>query len=186
MTTHQMLTDVLRREGWPRVTDHPADRGGLTKGGVTFKNYNAWRLEQGQAAVTVDQFMRLNETEARAFFAEALFKPFDFVTDERTRVFLTDWSVTSGPDDPTKALQVCLFSLRLYTGALDGVTGPKTRAAWKLLTDPSVIYSELLQARSDFYFRLAFGADVKAFLQSHPASQLTNLHGWIRRNMEFV
>ena len=31
----KLIDDVLRREGWPAVTEARADRGGLTKGGVT-------------------------------------------------------------------------------------------------------------------------------------------------------
>ena len=37
MTTEQVITDILRREGWPKYTNRAADKGGPTKGGITLE-----------------------------------------------------------------------------------------------------------------------------------------------------
>ena len=37
------LEKILEREGWPKYTDHPDDRGGPTKGGITLGTLRSWR-----------------------------------------------------------------------------------------------------------------------------------------------
>lgn len=190
-TLDQVLTDVLQREGWPAVTDRPADRGGLTRGGVTLDNYNAWRVSRGDAPITADQLRNLSEVDARAFLADQFGRPFAFVGDEGVFVLLVDWAVTSGPDDPTRALQKALQAVGHYAGAVDGAPGPATRAAWVAvhgdLTLCDEIEKSVLAQRRDFYVRLALAdPDVVAFIKAHPATQLRNLRGWLNRCDEFA
>ena len=188
MTRADILTGVLEREGWPKVTDLPSDRGGLTKGGVTFTNYNAWRVKHRERPLTRDEFAEITEDEARTFFEDEFFAPLEFVTDERLFVFLADWAVNAGPDDPIRELQRVLIARGLYTGSVDGVAGPKTREAWRAVEHASIrsIEAQMIGARQDFYLDRAFDADVRAFIATHPTSQLRNLRGWLRRNISFI
>jgi lysozyme family protein len=39
------LTEILEREGWPTYTEHPDDRGGPTKGGITLSTLRSWRSQ---------------------------------------------------------------------------------------------------------------------------------------------
>nr|WP_222532573.1 glycosyl hydrolase 108 family protein [Azospirillum sp. 412522] len=41
--TEAIIDTILRREGWPRYTDRPSDRGGPTKGGITLATLTNWR-----------------------------------------------------------------------------------------------------------------------------------------------
>jgi lysozyme family protein len=182
----QILTDVLRREGWPKVTDHPSDRGGLTKGGVTFKNYNAWLVKRHGVSISEQAFRDLTESEARSFFYDQFFAPFEFVrqASHALYVLLGDWAVNSGPDDPTKALQAELHV------QVDGAIGNETRGAFKAIEDSSSALNKIRRAivrrRQDFYIDAAFDSAVRKFLEEHKSSQLHNLRGWLRRNLEFA
>lgn len=191
-TIDQVLTDILRREGWPAVTNLSSDRGGLTKGGVTLRSYNAWRAKRQQGPLTRPQFINLTEADAREFFRDGYAKPFEFVGDDPIAPLLIDWCVNAGVDDPTKALQTALQSRYFYPGAIDGVLGPGTRAAWVAWTTRAdsaaafLLERELVIARMEFHLSRAFDADVRAFLASHPATQLHNLRGWLHRTQEFL
>ncbi len=72
-TLDEVLTDVLQREGWPAVTDRAADRGGLTRGGITLKNYNAWLRAAGTAELTAEQFIAVINHVTKPWRALVLF-----------------------------------------------------------------------------------------------------------------
>lgn len=190
MTRDEVLGAVLRREGWPKVSDRPGDLGGLTKGGVTIVAYNGYRARRGLRAVTRDEFPALSEADARVFYADEYFAPFAFVQTEVIFVLLTDWAVNAGIDDPTRALQLELQSRGWYRGTVDGVPGPMTRAAWSQCAgDAAVlaaIHHGLVEARIEFHFDRAFDPLVREFLRTHPTTQLQFLRGWIRRAWSFV
>jgi lysozyme family protein len=193
VTIDQILTEVLRREGWPKVTDRPSDRGGLTKGGVTYANYNAWRVKHGERPLMREEFVAITEADARAFFEDEFCRPFAFVdgpTTHRLYHALADWSVNAGPDDPARALQHLLADRGLYRGALDGIVGPATRLAWLMAKDDAAdvraIELALIAARVEFHLERAFDAEVRDFLRTHPRTQLHNLRGWTRRALGFL
>lgn len=190
ITIDQVLTDVLRRERWPAVTDTPSDRGGLTKGGVTYTNYNAWRMNHGERPLTREEFVGITEGEARAFFEDEFCRPFGFIGDEGIFVLLADWAINAGVDDPAKALQLELRRRDLYRGAIDGIPGPATRAAWLMVRTDLVACTDielaLVKDRIRFHIERAFDAEVREFIRSHPRTQLRNLRGWLNRTMEFI
>ena len=70
MTTEDLLTDILRREGG--YVDHPADRGGPTKFGITHATLREWRGRP----VTRDDVRALTEEEARAIYRARYVAPF--------------------------------------------------------------------------------------------------------------
>lgn len=181
----ELLDDILRREGWPKVTEHPFDKGGLTKGGVTYRSYGHWRAKQGLKPLSREAFAQITEGHARAFFVDEFLTPFMFIADDKLFGSLADWSVNAGPDDPARALQQALRVAGADPGAIDGVVGPKTRAAWDVVkADPDTvarITKAVGRARLEFHLSKAFGADVQAFLIAHPKSQLWNARGWILR-----
>jgi lysozyme family protein len=189
-TTYALITDVLRREGWPKITDDPADRGKLTKGGVSRIHYNRWRLQQGLAELTPDEFVKIHEFEARQFFEASLFEPLRFVKDARIFAFVSDWSVNAGPDNPIRAIQKELQKRGFYAGAVDGIAGPKTRAAWNAATADLAVVTDieiaLIRARIEEAMDIGFDAQFRAFLDSHPTTQARFVRGWIRRSLEFI
>jgi lysozyme family protein len=190
VTIDDLLSDVLTREGWPKVTEYPSDPGGLTRGGVTIASYNAWRAKQRLHALTREQFVRITEQEARDFFYDEFVRPFIFIGEEAIFAFLGDWAVNAGVDDPTKALQTELKRLGHDPGAIDGVPGPKTRAAWdQVARDPVAcreIKAALIRARIEFHVTRDMDAAVDAFLKTHKTTRLHALHGHLRRTASFI
>lgn len=190
MTADQILDDLLRREGWPKVTNRESDRGGLTKGGVTFRSYNAWRGQHGERALTPEEFALITEPEARTFFADEFFRPLAFVGDEGIYVLLADWAVHAGVAAPVRALQQQLATRGLYAGRIDGVPGAGTKAGWAQIARDlpacAALECDLIKARGQFYLAIAFDAQAREFLRAHPATQLHNLEGWMHRLFEFI
>jgi lysozyme family protein len=189
-TTYALITDVLRREGWPKITDDPADRGKLTKGGVSRLHYNRWRLQQGLAELTPDEFVKIHEFEARQFFEASLFEPLRFVKDARIFAFVSDWSVNAGPDNPIRAIQKELQKRGFYAGAVDGIAGPKTRAAWNAATADLARVTDieiaLIKAAVEEDINRAIDKKARAFIEANPDTQLTWLKGWVLRRLSFL
>jgi lysozyme family protein len=189
-STYELVTDVLRREGWPAVTDDPADAGGLSRGGVSLKHYNRWRLQQGLPDVPRDKFHLLAEFEARQFFEASLFEPLRFVKDARIFAFVADWSVNAGPDNPIRAIQKELQKRGFYAGAVDGIAGPKTRAAWNAATADLARVTDieiaLIKAAVEEDINRAIDKKARAFIEANPDTQLTWLKGWVLRRLSFL
>lgn len=186
-----LLSGVLKREGWPKITDHPWDRGGLTKGGVTLVSYNRWLRQRSELEMTPEEFRDLPESSARAFLYDTFCRPFAFVQQDRDLFeFLCDWSVNAWADDPAKALQQILKDAGVYTGSVDGIPGPGTRQAWgrfkETHQDAVALRQALVAARIEFHIMRGFDAPVLEFLKSHPDTQLHNLRGWIWRSLAFL
>jgi lysozyme family protein len=186
-TLDQILSDVLRREGWPTVSNRPADKGGLTKGGITFTSYNAWRRLKGKDPITPTEFAKvITEEEARRFMADQIAGPLAPVEYINPDIFamLVDWAETSGPDDPLRGLQTCLRK-QGYNVTVDGLYGPATDSALRSSNKPT-LYQDLIQERTEFYTLLALrDPQVKAFRIANPDTDLENLHGWILRAQSF-
>lgn len=189
----RVLRDGLRREGWPKpARHHPADRGGLTRGGITAVNWGDYK-RLGRPA-TAEELNAITEDEALAFYFDryVLLPHFDQITDQKLRALLVDWAFTSWWDDPTKALQSSLKARGLYDGNIDGVLGPKTKDALFRDRDPRQLYRDVYTARGDFYVTLALTDPMlwrllkKADPDGIEASklQIHNLRGWLNRHAE--
>jgi lysozyme family protein len=61
----EILGRLLSADGWPRMRERPAHRGGLAKGDITLDTLGAWR----GTPVTVDDLTGLTEDEARQIYA---------------------------------------------------------------------------------------------------------------------
>jgi lysozyme family protein len=188
MTLETLYADFFRREGWPQVTDRPSDRGGLTKGGITFVNYNAWRAQQGLAPLTGAQFTDLTQPDALRFLADAFVKPLAFLDDEPVQLLLVDFAMNAGPANAITILQGSLKAIGVYGGATDGVAGPRTQSAWQALSDGlrRGLYTAMLTAIIKRDVRIALDSEARAFLATHKTTQLHNLAGWLNRRLEFL
>jgi lysozyme family protein len=185
VTPDTWLSAVLRREGWPAFTDHPADKGGPTKGGITLTTLTAWRTFLRRPLPTVDDLRDLSETEARDIYRHWYLEPWFWLGDDDLVSLCADWHVTSGPTHPTRAIQAFLGVV------VDGVLGPKTvraYAARALHNDRAflhALYCHVWQARLRFYVAICLNEeDVRAFLRNHPATQLHFLRGWLNRALD--
>lgn len=189
-TLDSIIEDILFREGWPKVTNRAADDGGLTKGGITFENYNRWRKSQGRTPMLPTAFPELTRDAAVEFILSSIAGPFYSLQDLDVRLFalMFDWAMTSGPDDPTKALQ---SSIRALGGdvVVDGTFGIKTRVALEQKYRDGareLIYKLVAKQRVLFYIKVALNDDgVRQFRAANP-TDLDNINGWVTRALEFL
>jgi lysozyme family protein len=162
-----IIDDIIRREGG--FIHHPADRGGPTKYGITAKTLGDWR-HLGRIA-TSDEVAALTEAEAREIYRhQYIMEPgFDAITHPALQVLLVDAGVHSGPQKAVKWLQEALDV------TVDGVIGPKTRAALAA-TDQRKLYNKVLAARLRHLGRLI----------TNDPGQSIFAAGWMNRMAEFV
>jgi lysozyme family protein len=172
----RQLDEILKREGWPRYTNRAADRGGPTKGGVTLKTLSAHR---GRSQ-TIADLQAMHVEEARRIYRKRYLDPWEFVQDDDLFTVLVDYAVTSGHDDPAKAVQQALGI------TVDGVVGPVTRAAMRT-ADPAALRLKVIGYRVRHMVDLALNdPKLKRLIAGHHDLQLLNLRGWIRRSTEFL
>ncbi len=190
-TVVAIIDDILRRELPAGVTWaeskarlHPADRGGLTRGGITSASWGTY-AQLGRPA-TRAELNAITEPQARQFYRQRHVAPFDTYPDP-LRVLLVDFGVMSSHRAVFRALQKALRDQGLYRGQIDGRIGPQSRAAIKApQLDHRQLYNDTLNYRQQYYITLAFDRQARAFLKSHPTSQLAFLRGWLARCWEFV
>ena len=157
-----IIGEILVREGWPKYTDNPNDRGGPTKGGITLKTLSGFI---GRTA-TVEELQALDETTARLVY-QTLFiiRPgFVHIKDLNLQDYVVDIGVTSGP---VRAIRYLQTLLNLKT---DGVFGSLTITAVNG-SDGGKLLLRLIAHRC-----LMMCGDVEA----NP-NQLAEIEGWIRR-----
>ena len=170
-----VVGDILRREG-SRFTDHPKDRGGPTRWGVTIPALVEYRRDVGgYVPRTADErreaIRLLTKEEARAIF-EWLYvdKPrFGEIKHPELRALLIDTGVLHGRRRAGRWLQSVVSTKQ------DGRVGPITLGAidgrqWRQ------VYKELLTRR---YLGFA------TFVKRRP-DQLVWLRGWTNRANEFL
>jgi lysozyme family protein len=162
VTTEQLIAGIIDREG-ETFTDDSADRGGPTRYGITQAVLSEFR---GQP-VSAGQVAALTRDEAAEIYEHLYVMKSHFLhlLDERVRVMLIDWAVTSGLSAATKGLQ------RVLGVEVDGLCGPVTIGTANKV-DGTWLLKSLGLARQTFYVRCA-KAD---------AGQLRFLEGWLNRN----
>jgi len=162
-----IIDDIIHREGG--FVNHPADRGGPTKYGITGKTLGNWR-HLGRLA-TSDEVAALTESEAREIYRHRyIIEPsFDAITHPALQSLLVDSSVHSGPQKAVKWLQEALGV------TVDGVIGSKTREAIAK-ADQNILYSKVLAAHLRHLGRLI----------TNDPEQSVFAAGWMNRMAEFV
>lgn len=161
-----IITDILKAEGWDKYTNHPADRGGPTKWGITAK---AWSEAIGRPA-TEDDVRRVSEADARAFYrAKYILAPNFHKVSPLVMPLLIDCGVNHGVERAAKWYQ------KVVGAEQDGVIGPKTLAAAALLPAMTV-YLLICAERIRFY----------GVIVSRDHSQAEFASGWNNRAAKFL
>lgn len=126
-------------------TDHPEDRGGPTKYGITLKSLSDFRGRQ----CTPAEVERLTEAEARNIYMLKYVRGPGFVKiiDERLLGLVVDCGVNHGTARATRWLQEIVGVIQ------DGVFGPLTADAVNR-HEPRKLFIRLLGIRIRFYGRL--------------------------------
>ena len=162
-----LLDEVLRREGG--YVNHPADRGGPTKFGITAATLGEWR-RLGRAA-TAQEVSALTPDEARAIYRQRYVADpgFEGIKHPPLLALLVDAGVHSGPKRAVEWLQTALGVSPME------VLGPRTRTAL-MSADPVVLYRRVLAARLRFLGRLI----------TQDRRQAAFAAGWMNRLAEWV
>jgi lysozyme family protein len=161
---HDIISDILVREGGSKVTNDPSDSGGRTQYGIAERsNPGAW----------FDG--KVTEEEARAIYTTkyVVAPGFDKVPDPQLQAQLVDFGVNSGPFIATQKLQ------EILKVSADGKLGPMTLAA---------LCNVAFQHPSGWVNNQLVAARVKMFgkiVVKNP-SQLKFLNGWLNRALEFI
>lgn len=174
MDEQQLIAEILRREGWPAYTNHAADKGGPTKGGITQATLSAWRGRP----VTADDVRALTEDEARAIYRDRyLIKPrFDQIADSALRHLVVDAGVLSGPAQATRWLQ------RAVGVPADGIVGTLTLSAVNALPAPAVRLA-FTAARVRFFGELVQDNANARSAGKQVKDQALFIGGWLNRAM---
>jgi lysozyme family protein len=167
MTEDDLIDGVLERE--QGFADHPNDRGGPTKFGITAQTLGLWRKLGRQA--TRAEVLALGTEEARAIYrARYIHDPgFDAIAYPPLRAQVIDDGVLSGPHEAIQTLQEVLGV------PADGVFGPRTRA-FLATKDQAVVHVRYLKARLERY----------AVIVRDNRSQGDFIHGWVLRALAFI
>lgn len=172
-TVDEMIDQILVREGG--YVDHPDDRGGPTKFGITQKTLS---LYYGRAA-TVSEVKQLSVEVAREIYERNYYLgPSLNTLPPRIQPFLFDSAVNHGARRAIRFLQsVC--NQAGYTPRLseDGAVGPNTRRAanWAEREMGEVLLKALIEERRNFY---------RVIVEARPSQQVF-FRGWMNRVDEF-
>lgn len=163
----EIITDILKAEGWDTYTDHPADKGGPTKWGITLK---AWGDYLGQP-VSAFNIQGITEAEARLFYhRKYILEPrFTDIQSHFLLACVVDAAVNHGPKRATKWLQEAAGV------TADGVLGPVTASAVNR-ADDICLALKFLALRVRFY-----GAII-----SRDHSQAVFAKGWNARAAKWL
>jgi lysozyme family protein len=165
MTVDDVIDDIIRREGG--YVDHPADRGGPTKYGITQATLSAWRGRP----VTPDDVEALTVEEARRIYRTLYIdKPGFAALPEPLRGLMVDTAVHSGVKTAVRLLQKALGG-----PAMDGVLGPVTMAAVQD-TNHAWLYRKMLAERIRYLGEVITVRQANAVFAK----------GWMARVAEFV
>ena len=167
-----MIDDIIRREGG--FVDHPADRGGPTRYGITHKTLARYLGRD----VTRDDVRQLSRELAAEIYRRAYYlEPRIDALPASVRAFLFDSAVNHGPRRAVRFLQQVLNAAGFGTLVVDGLAGPKTRRHAKAADEAmgSWLLAALAEERRMFY-RLIVARD---------PSQRVFFDGWMKRVAEF-
>lgn len=162
------ITRLFEREGL--FSDHPADRGGATKYGITRSTLSFYL---GRPA-TVEDVREMSQATAVAIYKRLYFTNHRIgLLPDQIEEQVFDFGVNSGPQLAIQALQECVGT------KADGVIGPKTVAATVLACRPDGGRSLNIQLAR-------WRAMMLARIVRRDPSQLAFLAGWLKRTLDFA
>lgn len=165
MTDSEVIDALLKREGG--ASNHPNDKGGATKFGITQRKLGEYRGK----SVSQAQVFALTESEARQIYHDDFIeKPgYEKIKDAALRGLMVDSAVQHGVFTASRWLQAAVGAKQ------DGQIGSKTIAALEA-TDARTVYRDVLRSRAEFYGSII----------SRDHSQAVFALGWLRRLALFI
>jgi lysozyme family protein len=161
-----IITDVMKAEGWDTFTNDPVDRGGPTKWGITQKAWADWRGHD----VTAEDVEAITEPQARDFYEEGyVVSPRFHQLGDQLTAMVVDCGVNHGVNQAAKWVQKAVGAKQ------DGVIGPKTIAAVQA-DNPIAVYLRVCASRNRLYGKIV-GRD---------HTQAKFISGWNNRNAKWL
>ena len=177
MKTKEIIEDILIREGWPKFTNLPNDRGGPTKGGITLGTLSEYMGRK----CSEEELMNLKKDTAIDIYM-ALFVQrthYDCINDDHLQGLMVDCAVLHGVLRANKWLQEALMVKP------DGVVGPITLGSL-VAADKEQIYTLVCCSRIEFIGEI-ISANYKARKNKlTDKDQAEFAHGWLRRAVSFL
>ena len=164
----RIIPMLLAAEGGAKITEDPADPGGLTKYGISQRAYPNQNISD------------LTEERAKELYKRDYWDKVngDLIPDDRLAYFVLDMAVNMGVGVACHELQAAINRLS-ESGkkiAEDGRIGGETLRALNLILPggPAAVLRSMLRARIERYGRIVAGKPTSA----------KYLLGWIRRSFD--
>lgn len=176
LDVEQMIDELIVREGG--YVNHPADRGGPTKYGITQRRLAEYRRK----AVTIQDVKDLSKVEAASIYRgsylieSGLYR----IQDPYVLTLAFDCGVNHGPRRAVQWLQKIVGVID------DGIFGDRTEVAVNSY-DPLRLYRRLLMRRFEFYGEIiTYDPKLRAAKHLGLRLQAENALGWLRRAAGFI
>ena len=171
MTSRNPLSDLLdrliAREGG--YVDHPYDRGGPTKYGITQATLSNWR----GYPCTEDDVRRLTKKDAKGIYHDQYWVQPKFHRLGKLSPILVEMLFDTGVHSgPTRAVKILQEAMSLKA---DGFIGPVTMEVAQNLSGPHLA-ALFMGQRTAYLGRLI----------TRDPSQASFAHGWMNRMREFI
>jgi uncharacterized protein (TIGR02594 family) len=161
------MSHILNVEG-RNFTNHPADKGGPTKYGITLNTLKAWRGTN----VTAKDVESLTQDEATQVYKVRYWDKMNlgFLTSQKVAMVLMDQGVNRGTGTAIRMAQVMMNSQSRAGLQVDDKLGPKTANAIEKLNE-EFFCREFIQAAQHSYVDIV----------KRNTSQMVFLSGWMNR-----
>jgi lysozyme family protein len=160
----QLVPFILKWEGG--FSNDPADTGGATMRGITWKTFREYRSSRGQPAPTLADLKAMSMAEWTDILRTRYWDPWqaDRIESQAVANLLVGWGWGSGVGTAVRQLQ------QLLKLDADGIVGPKTLGAING-PDEVELFRRIWLARKDFFVDI---------VKRNP-SQIKFLSGWLNR-----
>lgn len=146
--------------------DHPLDRGGPTKYGITLGAYEGYM----QRNVSAAEIKKLTIEDARKFYLAVYWRPLRLEEfPDRLALCLFDQAVNRGAFSAVAALQ------HVIEASADGMVGPETLSKVRALNEDLVLWAFLSEALRSY-----------ARIVQRMPSQAVFVQGWTNRVLHLI
>lgn len=167
----ELIRNVVRREGG--YVNHPADKGGPTKYGITKKTLAAYRGVPNDS-LTAQDVRNLTEDEAVAIYKQDYYTPARITQmPSKTQELAFDMSVNHGVTGGANITRRALRSMGVDIPATGGTNNSLISAMNSVNQDD--LYDAMVKTRVQTYY---------AIVQKDP-TQKVFINGWLNRMKEF-
>jgi lysozyme family protein len=167
-----LIDEVIRKEGG--FVNHPRDRGGPTKYGITLKTLEAWR---GDDLDPIDVRLMHKSEAVKIYEHEYYLRPGIDGLPELIQEVVFDMCVNMGPINAIKIMQMVIHKMGSPI-TVDGIIGPRTRQSALVACNVygTDVLRQICAARINYYQGIV----------DHDPGQAEFLKGWKNRAELFL